>query len=214
MIVIAICLFAAAMAYMAHCNARAAALGPSTRFPASRVDIAAQMSKVDPPLIGEIHALTPYIHAVLKARGVPERDRSDVVQRVLIGAWQAIMSCRYRPDPNVPLRAWVGEIARRQASSYRRSARVRREQITDPDDLQHEKQSSQPDEMLAEEEERQLVTSQLKSPDAMQAVLIAHDLEGLPMAEIAKKRRVPLSTAYRWRASALESLRQGVRRRA
>ena len=78
---------------------------------------AAQMSKPDPPSMEEIHALTPYIHSVLKARGVPERDRCDLVQRVLIGAWRAIASSRYEPQPGVPLRAWVGEIARRQAST-------------------------------------------------------------------------------------------------
>jgi RNA polymerase sigma factor (sigma-70 family) len=171
------------------------------------------MSKLDPPSIEEIHALTPYIRTVLKAHGVPQRDRCDLVQRVLIGAWQAIMSCRYQPEPGVPLRGWVGEIARRQASNYRRSARVQREQLTDPDEIQRESPRTQPDEALAEEEERELVAKQLQCPDAMRAVLIAHDLEGLPMAEIARARRVPLSTAYRWRAAALELLRQEVRRR-
>jgi DNA-directed RNA polymerase specialized sigma24 family protein len=69
------------------------------------------------------------------------------------------------------------------------------------------------DDMLAEEEERHLVTAQLKSANPMQQILIAHDIEGLPMAEIAKEQRVPLSTAYRWRASALSALQKEARRR-
>ena len=174
---------------------------------------AAQMSKPDPPSMEEIHALTPYIHSVLKARGVPQRDRCDLVQRVLLGAWRAIASSRYRPEPGVPLRAWVGEIARRQASTYRRSALVRREELTDPDEIRHESRQPPPDDMLAEKEERHLVTTQLKSADPMQMILFAHDVEGLPMAEIAKEQRVPLSTAYRWRASALSALQKEARRR-
>ncbi|HLM73226.1 MAG TPA: sigma-70 family RNA polymerase sigma factor [Polyangiaceae bacterium] len=174
---------------------------------------AAQMSKPDPPSMEEIHALTPYIHSVLKARGVPERDRCDLVQRVLIGAWRAIASSRYEPKPGVPLRAWVGEIARRQASTYRRSAMARREQLTAPDEIRHESRQPPPDDMLAEEEERHLMTTQLKSADPMQQILFAHDVEGVPMAEIAKEQRVPLSTAYRWRASALSALQKEARRR-
>jgi len=158
---------------------------------------AAQMSKPDPPSLEEIHALTPYIHSVLKARGVPQRDRCDLVQRVLIGAWQAIASSRYQPKPGVPLRAWV----------------ARREELTDPDEIRHESQQTPPDDMLAEKEEQHLVTTQLKSANPMQMILIAHDVEGLPMAEIAKEQRVPLSTAYRWRASALSALQREARRR-
>jgi RNA polymerase sigma factor (sigma-70 family) len=173
----------------------------------------AQMSNLDPPSMEEIHALTPYIHAVLKARGVPQRDRWDLVQHVLIGAWQAIVSSRYQPKPGVPLRAWVGEIARRQASTYRRSARARQEELMDPDEIRHESRQTPPDDRLAEEEERQIVTTQLKSTNPMQSVLIAHDVDGVPMAEIAKEQRVPLSTAYRWRASALSALQKEARRR-
>jgi RNA polymerase sigma-70 factor (ECF subfamily) len=50
---------------------------------------------------------------------------------VLLGAWEAIQACRYRPDPlrhpRHALRAWLHGIAWRQASHYRESAYVRRE---------------------------------------------------------------------------------------
>ena len=213
MVALALCLFAVAMVYMAYCHACATANGANAHPPAGRSDAAAQMSKPDPPSMEEIHALTPYIHSVLKARGVPQRDRCDLVQRVLIGAWQAIASSRYQPKPGVPLRAWVGEIARRQASTYRRSALARREELTDPDEIRHESRQTPPDDMLAEKEEQHIVTTQLKSASPMQMILIAHDVEGLPMAEIAKEQRVPLSTAYRWRASALSALQREARRR-
>jgi DNA-directed RNA polymerase specialized sigma24 family protein len=83
----------------------------------------------------------------------------------------------------------------------------------DPNEIRHESRQTPPDDRLAEEEERQIVTTQLKSTNPMQSILIAHDVEGLPMAEIAKEQRVPLSTAYRWRASALSALQKEARRR-
>ena len=35
------------------------------------------------------------------------------------------------------------------------------------------------------------------------SILVAHDLDGVPMADLAQQRGIPLSTAYKWRARAL-----------
>lgn len=164
-------------------------------------------------LLDEVYALIPYVRVVLRARGVPRRAEEDVVQSVLIGAWQAITSGRYRPDPNASLRAWIAEIARRQAAKYRRWARPRRAEQLDSEETCYESPHGQPDELLEDGEDQQFVTEQLKSPDQKQAILIAHDLDGLAMADIARSHNVSLSTAYRWRADALESLRDLARRR-
>ena len=40
------------------------------------------------------------------------------------------------------------------------------------------------------------------------AVLIAHDIDGNPMAEVAEQRGIPLSTVYRWRTRAKAQLRE------
>jgi RNA polymerase sigma factor (sigma-70 family) len=175
---------------------------------------AAQASKLDPPVMAEVRALTPYIRAVLRSRGVLQRDEWDVVQDVLIGAWKAITSGRYRPSPTASLKAWVAEIARRQAATYRRSVRHRWEELTDPGEIHHESRRARPDEMLEDAEDAQFVAEHLKCPDEKQSVLLAHDLDGLAIAEIARDRRVPLSTAYRWRASALASLQDEARQRS
>ncbi|WP_437833818.1 RNA polymerase sigma factor [Sorangium sp. So ce1153] len=62
--------------------------------------------------------------------GIPKRDRADVEQEVFLGAWRAIRSGRYRPDPKDKprdaLRKWLHGIAWRQASKYFESAYVRR----------------------------------------------------------------------------------------
>ncbi|XXT22382.1 sigma-70 family RNA polymerase sigma factor [Sorangium sp. So ce429] len=62
--------------------------------------------------------------------GIPRRDRADVEQQVLLGAWNAIRRGRYRPDPREKprdaLRKWLHGIAWRQAAHYFDSAWVRR----------------------------------------------------------------------------------------
>ncbi|WP_437759860.1 RNA polymerase sigma factor [Sorangium sp. So ce1389] len=62
--------------------------------------------------------------------GIPRRDRADVEQEVFLGAWRAIRSGRYRPNPKDQprdaLRKWLHGIAWRQASKYFESAYVRR----------------------------------------------------------------------------------------
>ena len=80
--------------------------------------------------------------------------------------------------------------------------------------MHHESRRARPDEMLEDAEDAQFMAEHLKRPDEKQSVLLAHDLDGLTMAEIAKDRRVPLSTAYRWRASALASLQDEARQRS
>jgi DNA-directed RNA polymerase specialized sigma24 family protein len=45
------------------------------------------------------------------------------------------------------------------------------------------------------------------------ATLAAHDLNGIPMLELAQQFRVPLRTAYRWRAQGLAALADAFRRR-
>ncbi|WP_437574628.1 RNA polymerase sigma factor [Sorangium sp. So ce887] len=61
--------------------------------------------------------------------GIPKRDRADVEQAALMGAWMAVKNGRYRPDPRVEprvaMRAWLHGIAWRQAAKYFASAWVR-----------------------------------------------------------------------------------------
>jgi DNA-directed RNA polymerase specialized sigma24 family protein len=40
----------------------------------------------------------------------------------------------------------------------------------------------------------------------LRAVVVAHDLDGIPMAEIAEQIGISLSTAYRWRARGIRAL--------
>ncbi|WP_437897099.1 sigma-70 family RNA polymerase sigma factor [Sorangium sp. So ce124] len=71
----------------------------------------------------------PFVAILLRALHVSARDREDLLQTVLVGAWEAIRARRYRPDPRrrprAALRAWLHGVAWRQVSHYRESAYVR-----------------------------------------------------------------------------------------
>ncbi|WP_437503190.1 sigma-70 family RNA polymerase sigma factor [Sorangium sp. So ce1099] len=82
------------------------------------------------PTIHAILAERSLILAVLISSGVPARDRPDVEQQVLLGAWRSVERGMYRPDPSEDprraLRAWIHGIAWRKVSHHVNSAYVRR----------------------------------------------------------------------------------------
>ncbi|KYF76586.1 hypothetical protein BE11_47595 [Sorangium cellulosum] len=93
----------------------------------------------------------PTMEAILAERGIvlatlagiPKRDRADVEQQVLLGAWNAIRRGKYRPDPRDKprdaLRKWLHGVAWRQAAHYFDSACVRRAVLhAEPLGLLHE----------------------------------------------------------------------------
>ncbi|MGK3960219.1 RNA polymerase sigma factor [Sorangium sp. So ce118] len=89
------------------------------------------------PPVGALVAEQRLIVARLIACGVPARDREDLLQIVLVAAWRAIQSGRYRPDPRADprraLHAWLQGITWRQAGHHLGRAHVRREvPIDDP----------------------------------------------------------------------------------
>ncbi|WP_437906288.1 sigma-70 family RNA polymerase sigma factor [Sorangium sp. So ce327] len=81
------------------------------------------------PSIEALWAERPFVALLLRALHVPARDREDLLQTVLLGAWEAIRARRYRPDPRrhprAALRAWLHGVIWRQVSHYRESAYVR-----------------------------------------------------------------------------------------
>ncbi|MGK3986598.1 sigma-70 family RNA polymerase sigma factor [Sorangium sp. So ce136] len=89
------------------------------------------------PPVGALVAEQRLIVARLIACGVPARDREDLLQIVLVAAWRAVQSGRYRPDPRADprraLHAWLQGITWRQAGHHLGRAHVRREvPVDDP----------------------------------------------------------------------------------
>jgi RNA polymerase sigma-70 factor (ECF subfamily) len=138
-----------------------------------------------------------FLFATLRRLGVSPRDLEDVTHEVFLRVHQHW----HEYQPSRPVRPWLFVFAYRQASDYRRLARHRREVLDDPTRPAHPAEPRSPapaaDELLAERERGALVEAALERVDLdRRAVLLLHDLQETPMAEVAAMLDIPLQTAY------------------
>lgn len=144
--------------------------------------------------------------------GVPLRDRRDVAQEVFLAAHQSFHT--YDPLRSRPER-WLNKITVHIAAHYRDRAQHRREELAADDAFDVIDDRPGPDEEIAEEQQRREIIDVLHAIDDvdLRSVVIAHDIDGVPMAEIAERRGIPLSTAYKWRARALDAFHDALTER-
>jgi RNA polymerase sigma-70 factor (ECF subfamily) len=132
-----------------------------------------------------------YLWNALRRFGVREADLEDLVHDVLLKIHQR--SADY--DPSRPLRPWLFGFAYRVAADYRRLARHRVEVPHARADVAGSERPA--DERIEADEQRALVKEALESVDVdRRAVLILHDLDEVPVPEIADALGIPLNTAY------------------
>ena len=131
-----------------------------------------------------------YLWNTLRRLGVAPRDLEDVTHDVLLTVYRKFDTY----DPARPLRPWLFAFGLRAASEYRRRIRSRREvsEYADPVD-----RLPLADERLQASEERALVAAALETLDLeRRAVFVMHDLDEIPVPEIAQTLAIPLNTAY------------------
>ncbi len=130
-----------------------------------------------------------YLVSSLRRLGVPYSDIEDVVHEVFL-----VMHRRWEDyDRTRPLRPWLFGIAFRVASTHRRKGT--REVLSDAYDA--EDLGARPDDAAAAGETRSLLLGALRQvPLERRAVLVMHDVDELPMREIAIELGLPLFTAY------------------
>ncbi|AUX34610.1 MULTISPECIES: sigma-70 family RNA polymerase sigma factor [Sorangium] len=144
--------------------------------------------------------------------GVPLRDRGDLAQDVLLSAYLSFDN--YKPEISRPER-WLNRIAVHTAAHYRERAQHRYEELVPEEEFPIlVDQSKTPDELMISDQERLMVLELLHHLDVdAHSILVAHDLDGIPMADLAQQRGIPLSTAYKWRARALAMFHDVVAKR-
>jgi RNA polymerase sigma-70 factor (ECF subfamily) len=130
-----------------------------------------------------------YLMRTLQRLGVASEDLEDLAHEVFLvlrRTWQD-----YAPAPS--LRPYLFSIAFRVASSHRR--RHWREMsfaAVDSQDL-----APVPDQALEKSQARALVLAALQRvPLPRRVVLVMHELDEIPMREVAKALGIPLFTAY------------------
>jgi RNA polymerase sigma-70 factor (ECF subfamily) len=130
-----------------------------------------------------------YLIRTLRRLGVPHDDVEDLAHEVflvLYRKWEEY-------DPARPLRAYLFGIAFRVASNH---LRRRRREVSYPV-MEVEDLGPRPDQVLEAHQARALVLNALERvPLARRAVLIMHDIDELPMAEIASMLSIYRFTGY------------------
>jgi RNA polymerase sigma-70 factor, ECF subfamily len=127
----------------------------------------------------------------LRRLGVPEADVEDAVHDVFVVAHR-----RYGAyDPSRPLRPWLLGIGFRIAAQWRRRHRLE-VTVADPEPERPDDARS-PDEVVASRQASRRLQAALAKLDLDQrAVLVMHDLNGIPVPEISTALDVPLNTVY------------------
>jgi RNA polymerase sigma-70 factor (ECF subfamily) len=145
-----------------------------------------------------------YIYRTLRRMGAWSSEVEDLAQEVFLalrGSWTNY-------DPTRPIRPYLFGIAFRIASAHQRKRnREVAFGILDPDDL-----APRPDEELQSKQARLMVLVALERiPLRRRAVLVMHDLDDIPVADVASVLGIPRFTAYSRLRKARRELEVAVR---
>ena len=133
-----------------------------------------------------------WVWHMLRRLSVAEKDVMDVAQNVFLVVHRRLPEFEGRSS----VRTWLGEITRRVASDYRRSAPVRREVHTETAELDFRPATTSNSEENASRAEKVALARAIleKLPDAQRTVFIMFELEQMSGAEIAEELGVPVGT--------------------
>lgn len=147
-----------------------------------------------------------YVWRSLKRLGVRTADVNDLTHDVFVVAWRQ----HAQLDPTRPVRPWLFGVCFRLASSYRRRAWFRYVRFaTDDESADWRPGPELATELKAEFAALQRALSEV--PFKQRAVLLLHDLDEVPVVEVASVLGIPPKTVYSRLDAARKRFRQAYR---
>lgn len=146
--------------------------------------------------------LAPYVLRVLPRMGVASADLDDVAQDVFLTVHKALPKFEGRSS----VRTWVYGICIRVAGNYRQRAHRRYERLAAEDVEQVDARDPARD-LDAQRRLAALDSALGTLSDAQRAVFVLHEIEQLPIAEIAAALEAPKFTIYARLYAARRSVR-------
>jgi RNA polymerase sigma-70 factor, ECF subfamily len=128
---------------------------------------------------------------VLRRLGVHERDLEDEAHEVFVVVHRRLDDY----DVERPFRTWLLGICYRRAADYRRLSRHANETLVDPPEAPTSERTIE-DHYAEREDWARLHASLDHLEDAERTAVVLHDLEGLPLREVAEIVGIPLQTVY------------------
>jgi RNA polymerase sigma-70 factor (ECF subfamily) len=144
----------------------------------------------------------------LRYLGIAEADLTDAAQEVFVVVDRRFVDFEGRSS----LSSWIHGICLRVAMNYRKRMRRRREDVVaePPESSVDADQHAR----LERHEERWLLTAVLDIlDDEHREIVVLHEIEKLPMREVAEIVGCALQTAYTRRRNALDKMRDELTRR-
>jgi RNA polymerase sigma-70 factor (ECF subfamily) len=164
-----------------------------TAIDTNRGSIAPAVPALDVAAIHAAHA--GFVWASLQRLGVREADLEDQLQEVFVVVHRRLGA--YDPDSSVV--AWLFGICLKVASTYRRSAYVRREHAVEavPDDRAATALADTPEDAAVARQARARLLEILDEMDLeRRAVFVMYEIDELPCEDIAATLGVPVGTVY------------------
>jgi RNA polymerase sigma-70 factor (ECF subfamily) len=147
-----------------------------------------------------------YVWGSLRRFGVNERDAEDVAHEVFMRVYDKLDVL----DRSRPARPWLFSFVYRAACDYRKLAQHRVEVMEERDAASDARSAEQ---MLERVDDARLVSAALECLEfERRTVLIAFEMDEVPMKTIAEATGVPLFTAYSRLRLAREDFRAVVER--
>jgi RNA polymerase sigma-70 factor (ECF subfamily) len=132
-----------------------------------------------------------YVWNSLRHCGVHPNDLEDLAHEVFLRVHERYDEC----DRSRPIRPWLFAFAYRVAATHRRRA-YRRLEVSDPS-FDPPEDAPGAEERLIRLEERDLALKALESIDIdRRAVFVLHEIDGVPIPEVARALKILTSTAY------------------
>jgi RNA polymerase sigma-70 factor (ECF subfamily) len=146
-----------------------------------------------------------YIHRTLRRLGTAPSEIDDLAQELFL----ALRGCWTAYDPERPLRPYLFGIAFRIAAAHhRKHNREVTFEVVEAIDAE-----PAPDDVLAGKQARALVLAALERiPLPRRAVLVMHDIDDVPVEDVAAALRIPKFTVYSRLRKARRELEAAVRR--
>jgi len=157
-----------------------------------------------------------WMRRTLATCGVRSGDLDDVLQEVLRGVARGLGA--FVPPGSaaldVALCAWLLAICKRQAAHHHREKRRRREEVRETQELDgfDSGSPSAEERILSHEHHVRLREALDELSSDRRAVIVAHDLEGVAMADVALACGIPINTAWNRLRLAREDVRAALRR--
>ena len=146
-----------------------------------------------------------YVRTSARRLGIRERELDDLVHDVFLAVHRKLGDF----EPGRPVRPWLFGITFRVVLGQKRRFAYSREQLSQAEPVDAADDQPPADERLETEERRRMVHEALAAlDDEKRAVFILHELDEIPMADLARALDVPTNTAY----SRLRLARQEFRR--